>query len=57
MARTSVPKGFGGGKKPSERPSKICVTCGKPFAWRKKWERDWEGVKYCSDRCRAGAKQ
>ncbi|MFN4940587.1 MAG: DUF2256 domain-containing protein, partial [Bacteroidota bacterium] len=23
-----------------------------PFVWRKKWERDWESVKYCSDRCR-----
>ncbi|MFM9939735.1 MAG: DUF2256 domain-containing protein [Hyphomicrobiaceae bacterium] len=27
--------------------------CGRPFAWRKKWSRDWEEVKYCSDRCRA----
>ncbi|MDX2237587.1 MAG: DUF2256 domain-containing protein, partial [Hyphomonadaceae bacterium] len=26
--------------------------CGRPFAWRKKWARDWEAVKYCSDRCR-----
>lgn len=34
------------------RPSKICVTCGRPFDWRKKWERDWEHVKYCSDACR-----
>ena len=31
---------------------KICVNCRKPFAWRKKWERDWEQVKYCSERCR-----
>ncbi|MFN4784761.1 MAG: DUF2256 domain-containing protein [Bacteroidota bacterium] len=28
------------------------MTCGRPFVWRKKWERDWESVKYCSDRCR-----
>nr|WP_256487903.1 DUF2256 domain-containing protein [Deinococcus sp. HSC-46F16] len=28
-----------------------------PFAWRKKWEREWEQVKYCSDRCRAAAKR
>ena len=20
--------------------------------WRKKWERSWDGVKYCSDACR-----
>ena len=31
---------------------KICPICEKPFSWRKKWERDWEEVKYCSERCR-----
>lgn len=31
---------------------KICVICGLPFEWRKKWARDWDHVKYCSDRCR-----
>lgn len=45
-------KTFGGGKKPAERDSKICAACGRPFSWRKKWERDWEQVRYCSDRCR-----
>jgi hypothetical protein len=39
-------------RKKSELPSKICLTCGLPFAWRKKWERDWDNVKYCSERCR-----
>ena len=34
-------------------PSKACVACGRPFAWRKKWSRNWHAVKYCSDRCRA----
>jgi hypothetical protein len=34
-------------------PQKICATCSRPFAWRKKWARDWEQVKHCSDRCRA----
>jgi hypothetical protein len=33
-------------------PEKTCITCGRPFSWRKKWEKDWENVKYCSDRCR-----
>lgn len=33
-------------------PSKPCQQCGRPFAWRKKWARDWNQVKYCSDRCR-----
>ena len=39
-------------RKKSELPSKICRNCGLPFVWRKKWERDWEQVKYCSERCR-----
>lgn len=33
-------------------PQKVCVTCQKPYAWRKKWARDWDQVKYCSERCR-----
>lgn len=35
-------------------PEKICAACGRPFAWRKKWARDWEKVKFCSDACRTG---
>jgi hypothetical protein len=31
---------------------KVCETCGRPFEWRKKWERVWDEVRYCSDRCR-----
>ena len=50
-------KPMGGGKKPSERPKKICPVCGRPFAWRKKWERDWESVIYCSDKCRMQGKK
>ncbi|OYX13209.1 MAG: hypothetical protein B7Z16_15910 [Algoriphagus sp. 32-45-6] len=38
-------------------PSKPCVVCGRPFTWRKKWEKVWEEVKYCSDRCRGDAKK
>jgi len=33
-------------------PQKICCVCGRPFSWRKKWEKVWEEVRYCSDRCR-----
>jgi hypothetical protein len=33
-------------------PSKRCLGCGRPFDWRKKWEKVWAEVKYCSDRCR-----
>ena len=35
-------------------PAKPCAACGRPFAWRKKWARDWENVRYCSDACRTG---
>ncbi len=42
-------------KKPN-LPTKICVVCEKPFAWRKKWERVWDDVKYCSERCRRQSK-
>ncbi|MEM7811401.1 MAG: DUF2256 domain-containing protein [Planctomycetota bacterium] len=38
--------------KKSDLPTKTCIACGRPFAWRKKWARDWDQVKYCSDRCR-----
>ncbi|MBY0311322.1 MAG: DUF2256 domain-containing protein [Phycisphaerales bacterium] len=34
------------------RPSKVCTVCGREITWRKKWERDWENVRYCSDGCR-----
>lgn len=43
-------------RKKSELPQKICATCHKPFSWRKKWERDWEKVRFCSDKCRAAGK-
>lgn len=32
--------------------SKICEVCGRSFEWRKKWEKDWDQIKYCSDQCR-----
>ncbi|HEX8325293.1 MAG TPA: DUF3253 domain-containing protein [Tepidisphaeraceae bacterium] len=34
------------------KPSKPCLRCGREMTWRKKWERNWEAVKYCSDACR-----
>ncbi len=38
----------------SDLPQKICETCGRPFAWRKKWQKVWAEVKYCSHKCRSG---
>ena len=31
---------------------KTCQSCGRTIEWRKKWERDWEQVRYCSASCR-----
>jgi len=38
-------------KKKSDLPSKTCPVCGRPFAWRKKWEKVWSDVIYCSKAC------
>tara|TARA_R100001369_G_C3267831_1_gene159427 strand:- start:558 stop:710 length:153 start_codon:yes stop_codon:yes gene_type:complete len=43
-----MPKGI----KKQHLPQKICLICERPFSWRKKWERDWDSVKYCSEKCR-----
>lgn len=37
----------------ADLPSKPCAACARPFTWRRKWARDWDQVKFCSDRCRA----
>lgn len=34
-------------------PEKFCAACGRPFVWRKKWARDWDNVKTCSERCKS----
>jgi len=31
---------------------KVCIRCERPFEWRKKWARNWDEVKYCSQSCR-----
>ena len=40
------------GVKKSNLPKKICSVCGLEFSWRKKWEKNWNEVKYCSKKCR-----
>ncbi|MDO7573530.1 MAG: DUF2256 domain-containing protein [Oceanospirillaceae bacterium] len=42
--------------KKGDLPQKICQTCNKPYAWRKKWARDWANIRYCSQRCKSEAK-
>ena len=39
-------------RKKADLPAKICAVCGKPFSWRRKWEKVWAEVRHCSDRCR-----
>ncbi|QFT66051.1 hypothetical protein FIU93_04620 [Labrenzia sp. THAF35] len=39
-------------RKKEDLPVKLCATCGRPFTWRRKWARDWEEVRHCSERCR-----
>lgn len=41
------------GVKKENLPTKICPVCKKPFSWRKKWEKEWENVIYCSKKCRS----
>ncbi|MFN3230459.1 MAG: DUF2256 domain-containing protein, partial [Asticcacaulis sp.] len=40
-----MPKGV----KKEHLPQKTCVVCQRPFTWRKKWEKVWDSVQYCSD--------
>jgi hypothetical protein len=44
-------------RRKADLPTKICVACGRPFAWRRKWERVWDEIRTCSDRCRGEAKR
>ncbi|NNF35813.1 MAG: DUF2256 domain-containing protein [Saprospiraceae bacterium] len=43
-------------KKP-HLPIKVCVVCDRPFTWRKKWEKVWDEVLYCSEKCRRNKKR
>jgi hypothetical protein len=38
----------------SPLPEKTCPVCQRPFQWRKRWQRCWDEVIYCSDACRRG---
>ncbi|WP_370695371.1 DUF2256 domain-containing protein [Patulibacter sp.] len=42
-------------RRKGDLPTKVCAHCGRPFAWRRKWARDWDAVLYCSDRCKREA--
>jgi hypothetical protein len=44
-------------RRKADLPQKTCIACGRPFTWRKKWEKVWDEVTYCSDRCRSEARR
>ncbi|HCP17732.1 MAG TPA: DUF2256 domain-containing protein [Alphaproteobacteria bacterium] len=43
-------------RKKTELPSKICPVCGLGFVWRKKWQKVWDDVIYCSEKCRRNSR-
>lgn len=40
------------GVKKEHLPEKICPICRRSFRWRKKWEKQWDQVVYCSNKCK-----
>ena len=38
------------------KEAKICIVCKRQFTWRKKWERCWESIQTCSEKCKADRK-
>jgi hypothetical protein len=44
------------GVKKQNLPENICQKCNLPFTWKKKWEKEWENVKFCSERCKKSKK-
>ena len=39
-------------RRKGDLPTKTCAACGRPFAWRRKWQAVWDEVKTCSERCK-----
>jgi hypothetical protein len=44
-------------RKKADLPTKVCAACGRAFVWRKKWEKVWQEVRFCSDACRTGSRE
>ena len=49
----TMPRGI----KKENLPSKTCITCERPFTWRKKWEKCWDEVTTCSKSCNRKRRQ
>ena len=41
----------------ADLPTKTCSACLRPFTWRKKWEKTWSEIQFCSDACRTGKRE
>jgi len=41
-----------GRKQNNNQESKVCSSCGRRFDYQKRWEKNWESVKYCGKSCR-----
>jgi len=37
--------------RPTPHKDKLCKTCRRPILWQKKWEQDWDIIKFCSEAC------
>ncbi len=33
-------------------PDKPCEVCGRAMQWRSRWSKNWDEIKYCSQKCR-----
>lgn len=55
MAGSSGGGRSGGALRSPEPPREVktCRSCGRRIEYRKKWERHWADIAYCSDACRA----
>ncbi|WP_425456641.1 DUF2256 domain-containing protein [Arenibacterium halophilum] len=51
-SQDQIPAPSGRMRRKGDLPHKDCAACGRPFAWRRKWARCWDEIRFCSDRCR-----
>jgi hypothetical protein len=45
-----------GMRKKADLPTKPCASCGRPFTWRRKWQKTWDEIRFCSTACRTGTR-
>jgi len=50
MSKSTDRKPF---RNPHNLQTKVCVVCNRAFTWRKKWEKCWDDVQTCSQRCKS----